>query len=105
MTPATDGACAGDDVGSRRVAEPVGDDGADAGRVPSPREPPTVDVGPRAEEEVHAPEPPVEMALGLARHRERRATERAVGPSIEAPTVKEIPQEVPHPWDAPTHVS
>jgi hypothetical protein len=47
----------------------------------------------------------VEMALGLARHRERRATERAVGPSIEAPTVKEIPQEVPHPWDAPTHVS
>lgn len=79
--------------------------GAYIGQAPNPRASLPVGAGPRAEEEAHAPEPPVVMALGPACHRERRATEQAAGPSIEAPAIEEIPREVPHPWDAPAHVS
>jgi len=45
------------------------------------------------------------MALGPARRCEERTVGQAVGPSVEAPVVEEIPPEVPHPWDAPTRVS
>ena len=121
---ATDGARAGSDVGNLRVAQPIGDGGADAGwmpsppafrmvlglgthagQAPSPLASPSVGVGPRAKKEPHALEPPAVMALGPARHREERTVGQAVGPSVEAPMVEEIPREVPHPWEAPTRVS
>lgn len=78
---AIDVARADGDARNRRVAENVGDGGADAGRMPSPPASPTalglgayagqapnpqaslpVGAGPGAEEEAHAPKPPVVMA-------------------------------------------
>ena len=74
------------------------------GQASNPLAPLTVmGVNSRLSQESIAPEPPMEMGLGAPSRpcrEDKPGTLEGVAKGIE-----EVPQEPPHPWDAPTHMT
>lgn len=60
-------------------------------------------VNSRASQESVAPDPPMEMGLGVPSRPRREDRPRTSEGAAEG--IEEVPREPPHPWDAPAHMT